>query len=374
LAIKLKDRPTGPALAILTIQDEQRLFRGNRDNFIDLIKIGGDMGVFVYVTTVQDFKPGERRITGYVYDEENNTWIPLLLPPPPVLYNRIPSREDELLPEVQQQIRTILKHPSIRLFNPFFFDKWTLFEWLGKAQATRRYIPATRKLTSPRRLESFLSRYSVVYLKPVQGKAGKGIMRAEFHNENASSAYRLSVQSGKKSQVSHHGDLSALWTSLKQYIDSEDYIIQQGVPLALYRKRPFDLRVLVQKNRSGTWSLTGVGARVAGKKSITTHVPRGGSIDEPDKLLASSFGKVQGVRIMKHVRHAVLTLAKRIEKASGHPLGEMSMDLGIDHSGQIWFFEANSRPMKFDEPEIRQKSLENIIRYSRYLAKSIKKK
>ncbi|UUZ93289.1 YheC/YheD family protein [Paenibacillus sp. P25] len=46
----------------------------------------------------------------------------------------------------------------------------------------------------------------------------------------------------------------------------------------------------------------------------------------------------------------------------------MSMDLGVDTNGDLWFFEANSKPMKFDEPPIRKKSLENLIRYSLYLS------
>jgi hypothetical protein len=48
-------------------------------------------------------------------------------------------------------------------------------------------------------------------------------------------------------------------------------------------------------------------------------------------------------------------------------LGEMSLDLGVDTAGQMWFFEANSRPMKFDEPDIRKKSLERIVQYSQFL-------
>ena len=45
----------------------------------------------------------------------------------------------------------------------------------------------------------------------------------------------------------------------------------------------------------------------------------------------------------------------------------MSIDLGVDKSGNLWFFEANSKPMKFDEPEIRRKSLQKLIEYGYYL-------
>lgn len=36
--------------------------------------------------------------------------------------------------------------------------------------------------------------------------------------------------------------------------------------------------------------MTGIGARLAGARSITTHVPRGGSIEEPASMLESTFG------------------------------------------------------------------------------------
>ncbi len=145
--------------------------------------------------------------------------------------------------------------------------------------------------------------------------------------------------------------------------------MQQGIDLSSYRQRPFDLRVLVQKNGKGLWSIAGVGARLAGKSSITTHVPRGGSIDDPAKLLASTFGAAGSKRIIVSARRSALLIAKQIEKASGSVLGEMSMDLGVDTDGRLWFFEANSKPMKFDEPHIRKKSLENLILYSAFLSR-----
>jgi hypothetical protein len=45
----------------------------------------------------------------------------------------------------------------------------------------------------------------------------------------------------------------------------------------------------------------------------------------------------------------------------------MSMDLGVDTTGKLWFFEANSKPMKFDEPHIREKSLRRLVRFWKYL-------
>jgi len=368
----LHDASAQPSMAILTVDDDTRPFRGNHQNFIDIIRTGREMGLLVFVTRTKDVKLGHKKINGYMYHPETRTWTQTMLPFPKVIYNRIPSRKFEQEPEVQQLIGACTKHSQVRLFNPSFFTKWTLFEWLNKSKITKKYVPGTKRLTHPQELEAMLAQYPCLYLKPVKGKAGAGIMRVE-RQRSKQGPYLLRIQLNKKSRVSSYPTIAKLWPVLKKQVGGEEYIVQQGILLASHENRPFDLRVLVQKNAKGEWSLTGVGARVAGKNSITTHVPRGGSIDEPERVLTSALGAEAAKKALTRVKSASLAIARQIEKASGHILGEMSMDLGVDATGQIWFFEANSRPMKFDEPDIRQKSLERIIQYSLYLTKSRKK-
>ncbi|WP_338131316.1 YheC/YheD family protein [Cohnella rhizosphaerae] len=181
--------------------------------------------------------------------------------------------------------------------------------------------------------------------------------------------YRLQVQDEKGSSTYHCSTLSRLWLRVRANAknQSEPYIAQQGISLAKVNGRPFDLRALVQKNADGLWELTGIGARMAGSSSITTHVPRGGSIEDPERLLAAVFGPEKAQQVFSKVRQTVIVLASRIERSARSRLFEMSMDLGIDEEGHMWFFEANSKPMKFDEPHIRKKSLERIFQYGQYI-------
>ncbi len=176
----------------------------------------------------------------------------------------------------------------------------------------------------------------------------------------------------KKSVTYRSVSLSRLWGRIRREAGASPYIIQQGIELATYQKKPFDLRILVQKNTHGSWSTTGVGARLAGKGSITTHVPRGGSVEDPFKLLSALFGPENSKDMLNKIKSTAIQIARQIERGSGLSHGEMSMDLGVDTFGILWFFEANSKPMKFDEPEIRQKSLRRIFQYSSYLAGRMK--
>ncbi|OPH46823.1 endospore coat-associated protein [Paenibacillus ferrarius] len=368
MGVILHDKEIKPTLGILTVKDSNRVFRGNLHNFLDLIQTGERLGVDVYVVTTKDFNLTGPEIYGYRYHNQTKKWSRELVPAPQVVYNRIPYRKMEMKPDVQQTIQACNRSSSVQLFNSSFFNKWTLFSWLNNAKESKTYMPDTLQLSEAKDLSQLLRKHAVLYLKPVKGKAGRGIMRIErVTTKNEQNQYRLSRQEDKKMIYSYHESTDDLWQEWNKHRGTHDYIVQQGIALTRYKQRAYDLRALIQKTGKGVWSVSGIGARVAGKASITTHVPRGGSIDEPLKLLTSAFGAKEAKNILLRVRKAAVTLAKQIEKSSGNQLGEMSMDIGVDTTGHIWFFEANSKPMKFDEPNIRQKSLERIIRYSLYL-------
>lgn len=362
---------SAPIIAILTMPDEQRLFRGNRNNFIDIIQTGKKLKIPVYIVTTKDINIQERLAFGYSYSASNNSWTRKQIPFPNIIYNRIPSREDEFRPEVKKLLDECIKHPRIQFYNPGFFNKWHLFEWLSRNKATRIHVPQTQQYHPNIKLLPMLKKYKVLYLKPEKGKAGTGIMRIRRITQPRVS-YTLSTQTNRSSQTIYFTTISKLKEHLNSTIVKQAYIVQQGINLLAIDNRPFDLRVLLQKNKRGRWAITGIGARLAGESSITTHVPRGGSIESPSRLLSSSFGQLKAKSTIKRSQQTAILLAKQIEKRSGHELGEMSMDLGVDKQAKIWFFEANSKPMKFDEPHIREKSLNRFFEYCQYLNRNKK--
>ncbi|WP_410511997.1 YheC/YheD family protein [Paenibacillus sp. BR2-3] len=356
-----------PVIAILTTSDRERKFCGNRSNFRDIIRTGKELGYLVYVVTVRDLKLESRIVNGYVPAPVGKLWHRIPLPLPQIIYNRIPTREEEEKGPVARKIAQCLEHQDIVLYNPYFFNKWSLFEWLKGSRATSRHVPHTKRLRSSRTLASMLKNHDSLYLKPENGKAGKGIMRLNYRGD-AVLPYRLQIQGLKKNLTYKAASLDRLWTRIEKEKGDDLYIVQQAIELATHRGRPFDLRVLLQKNGRGGWGVTGIGARLAGVRSITTHVPRGGSIEEPRNMLEGTFGSEKTAAILRSVPTTALLVARQIERASEYALGEMSMDLGVDKNGGLWFFEANSRPMKFDEPAIRKLSLERIFQYSQHLA------
>jgi hypothetical protein len=222
------------------------------------------------------------------------------------------------------------------------------------------YLPYTISLTSSETLHTMLRTYSFVYIKPVNGMAGKGIYRLERKN----SSYLLQYQSGQKTISKHFKKLDEAWAFLTPRV-KEKYIVQQGIDLATFNKKMFDIRLLAQKNGRGEWDITGMGVRLAGSGKITTHVPRGGSIQSLATIFPSAFPEKSEDEMKAAIRQMALSIVRSLE-TRWPALGEVSMDIGIDKGGRAWFIEANAKPGKFDEPHIRKLSLKRIVEYAQH--------
>lgn len=354
-----------PLIGILTSKHSRTPgFRGNHANFRDIIETGRKRGVTVFVFTPDNFHEQSAFVIGYTRHPQVGRWVRLAFPRPDVVYNRIPDREAERRPAEQKALQFFQSQQDIRLFNPRFFDKQELIQWFQRDHRLKSFLPATASWGSKETFTEFLNRFKTIYLKPAGGKAGKGIMQIR----NKKDVYLLAYVSGKAHELKHYRTYrpDVLFDLAHRLTKGKPYLIQQGISLARDQGRPFDLRLLIQKDSRGQWDMTGLGIRVAGPRGITTHVPRGGSIGRPSDILPRVFAS-RASKVMRRARNLGLLVANSIERQSEMTLGELSIDLAVEQNGRLWLFEANAKPMKFDEPLIRKHSLERIIDYATYL-------
>jgi hypothetical protein len=353
----------GPFIAILT-SDSRKPFAGNHRNFTDLILMGKRMGITVYVLTPKGILSGKPFVKGHLLQQ--TTPVPrfstAILPFPNVIYNRIPNRIEEQSTEVQTAIHLLQHKKKIPMFNLGFFNKWSLYRNLSNTSSSKRYLPVTRKLTNFATFQQMIHRFPQVFLKPVDGKAGIGMMKIE-----GKGPFLLTYQTKKKKQRILIPIIQKLYQQVRLLSRKQEYVLQQGISLATYQGRPFDIRMLVQKDETNQWKVSGIGVRVAGENAISTHIPMGGKIEEVNRVLSTTFPR-QKTFLLKQLAALGIRFAQEIEARSGVTHGEMSMDIGIDQEGKLWFFEANSKPQKFDEPDIRERSLRRIMEYSLYLS------
>lgn len=359
----------GPYIGIMTVKRPHAKpgfqgISGRRDNFVGLSRMGRKMGAVVFVFAAEDVDYTELRITGFCRQSSGH-WVQRSFPWPDVIYNRVPDRQSEEKPAVALLKKKFLGAGGA-LFNSGFFHKWEVTQALSREESAKRYIPETRLLETARDLWQMLKEHSLLYLKPVSGFAGQGIIQVQRMPHQFAVRYRA----GKDVIVEHYGDVENLYRAVKLHKVPGPYLVQQGLMLAKYRGSIFDARALVQKTREGTWDLTGIGIRVASRGGITTHVPCGGHIVSLEKVLhevySETMAKSNGV--FERVKNLALTVAPSLEKGFRKSLGEMSMDIGITTAGRCYFLEANAKPMKFDEPHIWHRSLSRRVEYCRFLA------
>lgn len=363
----------GPYIGIMTNKRKGAAtgfagLRGRRENYVALLQIARSMGAVGFVFACEDIDFQRGRIKGYQRDSAGK-WVAREYPLPNVVYNRVPDRVSEVSPlvwSVKKRFNELGREHKCALFNPGFLNKWDLYRMLVKNPALEAYLPDTKVCRTADDILSMLKKHRMVYLKPRDSFAGHGIMRAEY----TGGKYVLSFKQGGIYRHEPHGEFSGLVRSFSARRNSGAYLVQQGLRLAKYRGAIFDARIIAQKTGKGVWDLTGMGVRVAAKGGITTHVPNGGYIASIDRIVGEVFDQKLDSKngVYARVRDLALNIAAEIERASKRMFGELSMDIGITADGDCFFFEANAKPMKFDEPVIRRKSLQTLVEYSRYLA------
>ena len=129
-------------------------------------------------------------------------------------------------------------------------------------------------------------------------------------------------------------------------------LVQQGIHLLRYEQRIIDFRVHTNKDDNGEWKVTAIAAKIAGTGSVTTHVRSGGEIKTLDEI----FTKDESQHYKEKLTTASLELSKALGRNIEGIIGEIGFDLGIDRNGDVWLFEANSKPGRsiFKHPELKE--------------------
>lgn len=196
-----------------------------------------------------------------------------------------------------------------------------------------RHIPTT-DWYNPAKLKRMLRTYTTVYIKPDIGRKGNGVIRIKKLKGSVEISYQQTVF-----RTSRKKALQEIQSILNP---KKNYIMQQGIELATYLGRPFDVRVVLQKplNR---WRLSLMTAKVAPRKaSVVTNIAKGAKDVNVIRALHRSDQQLNAVRVMRDL----IDLSYQVAQILGarFPLKIVGLDMGIDTRGKVWFIEANTRP------------------------------
>lgn len=358
-------------LGILTTYPDGSSCHGPRwpqwRSFAQIIRRGHEADVLVYVFSPDGVDWGSGRVRGWrcgPMGTPPNRWVMRSFPLPDAVYNRVPTRIAESRLSVQRTLRTFRRvlgdDFGDKVFNPHYLNKSMVNRALVRHQEVARHLPATAPLRDSAGLYRFFQRYGRVYLKAVGGSLGNHIMELAAV---PGGSWRLRYNHGpRRTKVAHFSSWAGTWDMISRLTRGRLFVMQQAIPLARADGRPYDLRLLVQKQPDGQWRFTGGAARVAGRGQITTHVPRGGRRMAMATALSKAFG-AEAERLAAEVARLTEKAAAALEQSLGRRFVELSLDVGVDRHGYPWIFELNAKPLHFDEVDIQRRRVSNLIDY-----------
>ncbi|MCM2996499.1 YheC/YheD family endospore coat-associated protein [Paenibacillus cellulositrophicus] len=342
----------------------------SRTNFIKQLLREGKRKSYIFAFTPKDINWQQETVRGYFLND-NGTFYRKTVPLPDVVYNRLPSRKAETSSSINQ-LRERLTRKRIPFFNWSFFNKSDIYRLLEDDNTVNRYVPESHINPSPERIKDMLERHQFLYYKPSAGSLGKGIYRLTYLPRRG---YFARYRKGGGNVLLRFSNFNSLMRMLKSRHGRtlETYVIQQGIRLVEIDNCPIDFRFHMHKNGNNKWVVVGVGAKKAGRGSVTTHLKNGGSLLTPEQALSRTFGD-RSDEVLQNAKKVAITLAEAIEFHHQHLLGEIGFDLGIDQDEKVWMFEANAKPGRsiFSHPSLKAEgkaSVEHILEHCLYLSK-----
>ncbi|ANY65079.1 endospore coat-associated protein [Paenibacillus sp. BIHB 4019] len=333
---------TQPVLGILTLYLNENGMLEERDIYRKMTTAGRKLGLDIIIFTPQDVNYKQNRIHALIYNETSKKWSRKWTPLPHMIFDRCriqrTYRFDQLL-----QFRSRYSH--LNFLNRPLRNKWTIHRTLIKDARFKNYLPAARIAENAQVVTEMLRKHPLIYLKPINGTGGRGILRIERKQSGSlliqgrDQARRI-ISPQKINAASLSGYLSA-WD-----LKGTRYIAQQGIHLKLPSGRVHDYRMLVQKNGEGAWSVTGCAGRVGPPGSVTSNLHGGGHAVPMNELLQQWVSDASLVKeIEADAEQFSINVAKHLEQVYGR-LCELALDLAIDRKGQIWLLEVNPKPAR----------------------------
>ncbi|ASS75545.1 hypothetical protein CIG75_11480 [Tumebacillus algifaecis] len=364
----------GPVIGIMTTgvrRDIKKPIGGRTSLLGDFVRASRELNVLCYVFNAADVNFSAGTVSGVTMTGPpgRETWTFGRFPLPEVVYNRVPHRRAETLPDVKR-CKERLERMGVPMFNERFLNKNEMYRWLSGDKRSSTYIPETERMRTADGLQRFCLKHQLIYLKPTGGSLGMGIYQVERDKQG----YLVRYKREKNHVTTRFVNAEAVLQFVRRRSHPKStYLMQQGIRMMEYQGRKTDFRVHLHKNSVGAWEAAGIGAKVAGSTSVTTHVHNGGRVVAGDKVLRAWYGE-RAEQMKARIVEVSIRVADVIQGLLKGESGEFGLDVALDKDGQVWVFETNAKPGRavFRHTELIEagkRSARMVLEYGAYLSK-----
>lgn len=294
----------------------------------DYDHIGGSVIAF----SLEGIDPVQYTIEGYLYNPDTEKWESGIFPYPASVFKIIYLNKDW-----RNHFQTVFGH---RYFNSYVFNKWEMYKWLSHEPQLNSHLPKTMIYHTPQDLETLLSFYNEIFVKPVHGSLGNRIYKVTKNEENGLKLEYHYAGVPHEMIFSNVHDLGAF---LKRQFKGKKVILQQSLDLISYHGKKIDFRIVMVKNQSGNWEDLCMVAKYGQQGSIVTNMFAGGTAEVGEITLKKIFdiSEKEVFRFRKEISRTVHEAALCLEEYGVH-CGNLGIDIGIDTSRKVWIIEINN--------------------------------
>jgi len=330
-----------------------------------IAKLAAEHGLQVIVFSPWAWQPGQQRIRGYVWLEEKKTWKPVTAPLPELVYDRCFFLSSAHYRSIAPYLKRMQR--SARFLGHGLAGKWEVYNILHRHPDIKPYLPETARVRDVQDLLSHLRQKGDVVIKPLGGSLGRNVVRIR---KSFADTVHLSGRNAFNRPFSATVREGQLVRWLRRKLATSRWVVQPFLHLYTGDFRPFDIRVLTQKNGQGQWEVVGKAVRRGQLGGVTSNLHGGG-----EGIGFHAFMKRHFPEKAKEIEQNIDALSRKIPpllEAHHGPLVELGIDIGVDRNGNVWLIEVNSKPGRkvfgrTGEKEVQYRSVQNIVNYACYL-------
>lgn len=334
--------------------------------FSKIARFGHEYLIDTYLFTPKDIDISQKKIKGKKFCPLGNSWIDGIYPIPMFIYDRCFYDEEITFKENHPYVTWLKDQSNIYFLGHGLPSKWFVYNTLEKYDSIRPYLPKTIQITSPQDIFSSIKSDKAVLIKPSNGSQGKGIFVIVVDKAHYTllAKKELDVIQRKlnRGQIEH---------LVYKLTSKRNYLLQPFLSLKTKDGRPFDIRILVQKDEKGKWKEVGRGIRTGSQGNYTSNLSSGGEV-----FLYKHW--LDGLPVTEQIEleEKLALLTKQIPtilEQNGKQLFEVGLDFGYDQDGKLWLLEVNSKPGRnviiTSLPEKEEEMVKAPILYCLYLLK-----
>ena len=235
-------------------------------------------------------------------------------------------------------------------------NKWVKYLFMKKNASLAPYLPETRRM-SRQSFWTLLGEHGYVIAKPVWGSRGRGVIQGSDLGNNNYAIHYESMKTVKRGREN-------TYRYIKRKIGSAAYMVQQRINRPTINRRPFDMRIIVQrKKKSPRWVVTGKAIKVAGKGYVVSNNTRshGQLLRFKRGIRRSSIRHLSLAAIESQINKVSLLSAEHL-KALFPRHRIYGLDVATDRQGRVSIIEANLYPAMSHFLKLKDKTIYRRIR------------